>query len=89
MEADTALRIGREALLLTLVLSGPAVLAAMVVGLMVSLFQAATQLQEQTLTFVPKLMAVFAVLAALGLWMIAQLMRFTQSLFENIPRLVS
>ena len=88
MEPDVVLRIGREALLLTLVLSMPPVGAALVVGLMVSLFQAATQLQEQTLTFVPKLVAIFAVLAVLGLWMVAQLMLFTQSLFENIPRLV-
>ena len=88
MEPDIALRIGREALLLTLVLSAPAVLAAVVVGLMVSILQAATQIQEQTLTFVPKLVAVFGVLAIAGMWMIAQLMRFTTSLFENIPRLI-
>ena len=88
MEPDVALRIGREALLLTLLLTAPPVLAAMFVGLFVSLFQAATQLQEQTLTFVPKLVAVFAVLAISGMWMISLLMRFSTSIIENLPRLV-
>ncbi len=88
MEPDVALRIGREALLLTLLITAPPVLAAMFVGLVVSLFQAATQLQEQTLTFVPKLVAVFVVLAITGMWMISLLMRFSTSILENLPRLV-
>jgi flagellar biosynthetic protein FliQ len=88
MEPDTALRIGREALLLTLLLTGPPVLTAMFIGLLVSLVQAATQLQEQTLTFVPKLVAIFAVLAIIGMWMIAQLMKFSIGILENLPRIV-
>ncbi|HUQ72738.1 MAG TPA: flagellar biosynthetic protein FliQ, partial [Planctomycetaceae bacterium] len=66
MDSDAVLHIGREALLLTLILSALPVLAAMLVGLLVSLFQAATQIQEQTLTFVPKIIATFAVLAIGG-----------------------
>lgn len=88
MEIDVVLRILREAMLLMLVLSAPPVLAAMVVGLGVSLFQAATQIQEQTLTFVPKLVAVFLVLAVTSLWMIQQLVAFGSSILENIPRFV-
>ena len=88
MEPDVVLRVGREALLLTLVLSGPPVLAALVLGLAVSLLQAATQIQEQTLTFVPKLVGIFAVLAILGAWMIRVLVQFSTALLDNLPRLV-
>lgn len=88
MDVDVVLRLMREALLLTVVLSAPPVLAAMAVGLLVALFQAATQLQEQTLTAVPKLIAVFGVLAAAGLWMMSLMLRFTTGLLESIPRFV-
>jgi flagellar biosynthetic protein FliQ len=84
MDADTVLRIGREALMLVLILSAAPVLAAMAVGLTVSLFQAATQIQEQTLTFVPKIIATFLALAIAGLWMLQQLTAFATSLFESI-----
>ncbi|MEX2215509.1 MAG: flagellar biosynthesis protein FliQ [Phycisphaeraceae bacterium] len=86
MDTDTVLRIIREALLLTLVLSALPVLAAMIVGLIVSLFQAATQIQEQTLTVVPKIIAVFAVLGIGGFWMLRQLIQFASTLFESIVR---
>ena len=85
MDADSVLHIGREALLLTLILSAAPVLAAMVVGLTISLFQAATQIQEQTLTFVPKIIAAFAALAIAGLWMLQQLSHFANALFDSIP----
>ena len=86
MDTDTVLRIIREALLLTLVLSALPVLAAMIVGLIVSLFQAATQIQEQTLTVVPKIIAVFLVLGIGGFWMLRQLIQFATTLFDNIVR---
>lgn len=85
MDADTVLRIGREALLLVLLLSAGPVLAAMVVGLIVSIFSAATQIQEQTLTFVPKIVAAYAVIAIAGFWILQQLTQFTVVLFESIP----
>ena len=85
MDPDAVLHIGREALLLVLVLSAAPVLAAMAVGLLISLFQAATQIQEQTLTFVPKIIATFAVLAIAGMWMLQQLTHFANSLFDSIP----
>ena len=84
MDSDAVLHIGREALLLTLILSALPVLAAMLVGLLVSVFQAATQIQEQTLTFVPKIIATFAVLAIGGAWMLQQLSQFTTVLIEGI-----
>jgi flagellar biosynthetic protein FliQ len=84
MDAESVLHIGREALLLVLILSAAPVLAAMVVGLTISLFQAATQIQEQTLTFVPKIVAAFLALAIAGTWMLTQLVQFASALFESI-----
>jgi flagellar biosynthetic protein FliQ len=88
MVEETVVRVGREALLLTLVLSLPPIGLSMIVGLLISIFQAATQIQEQTLTFVPKMVAVFGLLAALGFWMVAQLVRFTGVLFSMFPDVV-
>lgn len=73
MNAAEALHLVRQALLLTIVLSAAPVLAALVVGLIVSLFQAATQLNEQTLSFAPKIIAIYATLAALGSTLLALL----------------
>ena len=77
------LKVTNEALILILVLSAPPLLISLVVGLAISLFQATTQIQEQTLTFVPKITAVFLTLALTGYWMMAQMVRFTTSLFMN------
>ena len=71
MEPDAVIRIGREALLLTMLLSAVPVLATMVVGLVISLVQATVQLQEQTLTQVPKIVVVYVVLMAGGTWMLS------------------
>ena len=77
--------IGREALYLTMMLAGPLLLSALVVGLMIGVFQAATQIQEMTLSFIPKLIAlVFALLFA-GPWMLRLLVEFSQRLFLAIP----
>ena len=84
MDAETVIRIGQEALLLTLLLSAPPVLAAMVIGLVVSLFQAATQIQEQTLAIVPKIIAVYFVLVAFGLWILRQTVSFALQLLQSI-----
>jgi flagellar biosynthetic protein FliQ len=85
MSSESTIRILREGLLLILLLSGGPMLASMLVGFFVSLFQATTQIQEQTLSYVPKLVAVFVMLAVLGPWIIAQMVRFTTILFESIP----
>lgn len=77
----------RQGLWLVLVASAPPVLASMAVGLAVSLVQATTQIQERTLTFVPKVVAVFASLAVAGPWIGAQLLRFTRTLFGEFGTL--
>ena len=84
MDTDSILRIGQEALLLVLLLSAPGAVAALLVGLLVSLFQAATQVQEQTLSVVPKIVAVYLVLIAFGVWILGQLVSFSMQLFESI-----
>jgi flagellar biosynthetic protein FliQ len=87
MDTDAVLHIGREALLLVLILSAVPVLSAMAVGLIVSVAQAATQIQEQTLTFVPKVVATFLALAIGGLWMLQQLVEFSVGLFDSIGQI--
>lgn len=85
MDATSLLQLCREALLLTVLLSAPVVLASLVVGLLVSLFQATTQLQDHTLSFVPKVIAVVIVLMLTGPWIGAHLVRFTTTLLQSIP----
>ena len=80
--------IAKQSLFLALILTGPAVLAAMLVGLVISILQATTQIHEQTLTFVPKLVAVAAVLAISGPWMVAQLVSFAASIYDTFPTYV-
>ncbi len=77
----------REALYLVLLVSGPPLLCSLLVGLLMSLVQASTQLQDQTLAFVPKLVAVLATLAVTGPWIGQQLGRFTQALLQSLPLL--
>ena len=84
MTPDSILRILREGLLLVLLLSAAPMLASMILGFVVSVFQATTQIQEQTLSLVPKIIAVFATLAIIGPWMLQQLVRFTTVLFDSI-----
>jgi flagellar biosynthetic protein FliQ len=85
--SELVLRAVREGLLLVLLVSAPPLLASLAVGLLVSVLQAATQIQDQTLVFVPKLVAVLLVLVALGPLLGAQLLRFTQALLLAIPTL--
>ena len=76
------------ALMKVLIWSAPAVLAGLLVGFMISLFQAVTQIQEQTLTFVPKIIAVFVVLLVTGGWMIGEIQLFTQETYDAVNRVV-
>jgi flagellar biosynthetic protein FliQ len=84
MNAELTLRVAREALILILLISAGPMLASMVVGFVVGIFQATTQIQEQTLSFVPKMVAVFLSLLVLGPWMLAQAVKFARALFESI-----
>lgn len=88
MTASDLTRLTAETLYLVLLVSAPALAAALVVGLVVGLLQTVTQVQEQTLAFVPKLVAVALTLAVLGGWMSSELVRFTSALWLAIPRLV-
>lgn len=85
MTPELVLSIGREALWTTLLIAAPLLLTALIVGLLVGFFQAATQLNEMTLTFVPKLLALGAVLALAGPWMLRELTDYTISLVQHIP----
>lgn len=85
MGPETVLDIGREALWLAVLLAGPMLGAALAVGLFIGVIQAATQIQEMTLSFIPKLGALVLVLFILGPWMLQVLTSFTQRLFADIP----
>lgn len=87
MSLDEVLAVAGEALMLSLILTALPTLAALVVGLIIAIVQAATQVQEQTLTVVPKIVAVFAVLAVGGRWMVVTLMDFTAALFQRLTEL--
>ena len=88
MVEEFVTQIMREALYLTLVVSGPPIIVSLVIGLIISLFQAVTQLQEQTITFVPKIVVVFIVIAILGPWMGKQMVQFTHALFSSFATVV-
>ncbi|EXI71122.1 MAG TPA: flagellar biosynthesis protein FliQ [Candidatus Accumulibacter phosphatis] len=88
MTPEMVMDIGRQAVEMTLLLSAPLLLAALLIGLIVSIFQAATQINEQTLSFIPKLVGVFVVLLAAGPWMLQIMVDYVRRLFESIPQLI-
>ncbi len=88
MGVETVIGIGRSALELTLSLAGPVLLFGLVVGLGVSIFQALTQINEVTLTFIPKIAATAAALVLFGPWMLTRLVSFTTTLFQSLPTYV-
>ncbi|QEN07877.1 flagellar biosynthesis protein FliQ [Oceanispirochaeta crateris] len=75
----------RNSVFQTLILASPVLLVAMTIGLIISIFQATTSIQDQSLTFVPKILAIFATLGFLGAWMANSLINYTTTLFELIP----
>ena len=87
MSVGEAVRIMRVGIIETLMLSAPLLIVAMVVGLIVSILQATTSIQEQTLTFVPKIAAIMLVLALLGGWMFGSLANYTRALFSMIGKM--
>jgi flagellar biosynthetic protein FliQ len=88
MTPQTVMAIGQGALEMTLMVSAPLLLAALIVGLIVSVFQAATQINEMTLSFIPKLVAIFAALLISGPWIITMLTDYMRRLFGSIPTLI-
>ncbi|MBS3872634.1 MAG: flagellar biosynthesis protein FliQ [Firmicutes bacterium] len=87
MTEGTALHLAREAIALTMLLSGPLLIASLIVGLLISIFQAATQIQEQTLTFVPKLVAIMFTLLVLGSWMLNTMISYTVELLSTLGQM--
>ena len=88
MGPETVLDIGRQALWLAVLLAGPMLGAALAVGLFIGVIQAATQIQEMTLSFIPKLLALVVVLFVVGPWMLRVIVSFSERLFMDIPGLV-
>jgi flagellar biosynthetic protein FliQ len=88
MTPTTVINLGREALEIMLLVSAPLFIAALVTGLLVSVFQAATQINEATLSFVPKLLVIFVTLVVAGPWMLTLITDYMRRLFEGIPGLI-
>jgi flagellar biosynthetic protein FliQ len=88
MTPTTVIEIGRQAVEVTLLISAPLFIAALATGLLISIFQAATQINESTLSFVPKLIVVFVTLIVAGPWMITVLTDFMQRLYGSIPSII-
>ena len=86
MFANEIYQLTYQALILILLLSGPPIIVSMILGLLVAIFQAATQIQEQTLSFTIKLVAVVITLMAMGPWLGAQIMQFALDIFTNFSR---
>jgi flagellar biosynthetic protein FliQ len=89
MTPEMVMTIGQHALELTLLLAAPLLLVALLVGLMIGVFQAATQINEMTLSFIPKLLAIAATLLIAGPWMLKMVVDYTRDLFQSLPQLVN
>ena len=88
MTPTAVIELGRQAVEVTLMVSAPLFIAALATGLIISIFQAATQINEMTLSFVPKLVAIFVTLVLAGPWMITVLTDFMRRLIESIPSMI-
>jgi len=88
MTQNNFLDIMRQALTLTLLLSAPMLAFGLIVGLVVSIFQAVTQINEMTLAYIPKILAVFVALAIFGPWMMQMMLNFSSTIFMALPSLV-
>lgn len=88
MTPDSVMMLGRQAIEVTLLIASPLLGVALVVGLLVSIFQAATQINEQTLSFIPKLLGIFATLVLAGPWMLTTLTDYLRQMLTNIPNMV-
>lgn len=88
MTPESVLSVGESALMVTILLAAPLLLSALAIGLFVGVLQAATQIQEMTLSFIPKLMVLVVALMVAGPWMLGLITDFTIQLFESIPALI-
>ena len=88
MTPESVMTIGRQAMEVTLMVAAPMLLTALVVGLIVSIFQAATQINEMTLSFIPKLVGIFAAMIIAGPWMLSVMVDYMRQMFSSIPGMV-
>lgn len=88
MDQDTVIQLAQQAMMLAMKVGGPLMLVGLAIGLIVSVFQAVTQIQEQSLSFIPKIVGVAVVIVVGGPWMLNQLLGYTEDLYRNIPMLV-
>ena len=88
MTPGMVMEIGRQAIEITLILAAPPLFASLVTGLIVSIFQAATQINEATLSFIPKLVVMFITLIFAGPWMLQLMVDYIRRLFESIPQII-
>ncbi len=88
MTPEVVMELGQQTLMMVAMLAGPLLIAALGVGLLIGIFQAATQIQEMTLSFIPKLAALAIALVIVGPWMLRTIVEFTKELFMQIPALV-
>ncbi|MFC4711652.1 flagellar biosynthesis protein FliQ [Planococcus dechangensis] len=88
MTPDMVIKLAEQSIFTIILISAPLLLIALGVGLLVSVFQAMTQIQEQTLAFIPKILAVFLALVFFGPWMLTILLDYTRNLFEQLPRFI-
>lgn len=88
MTPESVMTLGQKAMEVTLMVSAPMLLVALVTGLVISVFQAATQINEMTLSFIPKLVALFATMVLTGPWMLSVMVDYMRQVFEGIPAMV-
>ncbi|MFZ4831993.1 flagellar biosynthesis protein FliQ [Rouxiella sp. Mn2063] len=88
MTPESVMALGHQAMRIALALAAPLLLAALITGLIVSLLQAATQINEMTLSFIPKILAVFATIVIAGPWMLNLLLDYMRTLFGNLPYII-
>ena len=89
MTPETVTTIGQQALWVTMLIAAPLLLSALAIGLLVGMFQAATQINEMTMSFIPKLFVIVMALVIAGPWMLGVIVNYTQNLMEQIPSLIS
>jgi flagellar biosynthetic protein FliQ len=89
MDQDTVVSLATQAMTLAIEVAGPMMLVGLAIGLVVSIFQAVTSIQEQSLSFIPKIVGLAAVIVILGPWMLDQLVNYTQNLYLSIPQLIN
>jgi len=88
MTPETVMTMGRTAMEITLMVAAPMLLVALIIGLVVSIFQAATQINEATLSFIPKLVGIFVALIVAGPWMLSVMLDYMRQVFTGIPGLI-